>query len=345
MVRSALLKKVKSFFPNKNLRLGFPEDLDPRVHEAIKGLYNAGISERFFLSSEEKNFYDSLGEHKDFFLNKREAFHFHSSRSQLEEKIFETLRLKAIERGKQVDESLLLKKAATFLYQSVYSLSVGNLDCVVAGCRYTTKEVIQAGLELLEKDKNSGTICSTFLMDRSKAHQEGAFRAFFSDCGVLINPGAQQLASIAEMSLQTLKSCNFLFPNEEPVVAFLSFATHGSAQHRVVTKVEEAVEIFKERNPNVLCDGPLQFDAAFDSSVRKQKVPNSKLGTKKPNLYIFPDLNSGNIAYKVAQRLAGCSAYGPLLQGFGRPYTDLSRGATSDDIISATCLKLLSLQA
>ena len=156
-----------------------------------------------------------------------------------------------------------------------------------------------------------------------------------------MEPKAEQLVSIAESTVETWQSFSFLFPEQKPCVAFLSFASHDSAFDRSVAKMAQAREMFAMRNPDILVDGPLQFDARFDVEVRSKKLKSNVLGNHPVNIYIFPDLNSGNIAYKITQRLAHCSSYGPLLQGFSLPFSDLSRGASVDDIVMAVCLKLL----
>ena len=321
-----LLVRLKQLLKSRACKVAFPEAFDSRVQVATKKLMAEGVLDSFQPFSEEgiSGKGESLGK-------------------KIEGGVYEVLKERKREQGKVLSEEILRKKASSPLYQAVYLLSQERVDCAVAGCSYTTKEVILAGLDLL--GLHAPLVSSYFLMDREASEGQESFRALFSDCAVVAQPDAEQLALIAEETLRSWKSLSFLFPGEEPAVAFLSFATHGSAGHESVTRVAKAYEIFSKRNPEVLCDGPLQFDAAFDLTVRKKKCSFSKLQEARANLYIFPDLNSGNIAYKMAQRLGSCQAYGPLLQGFQKPYTDLSRGATASDIVMTTCLKLLSLSS
>ena len=321
-----LLLRLKQLLKSRPCKIAFPEASDLRVQAAAKKLMAEGVLDSFLPFSGG----GFSGEGK-------------SSEKEIEREVYKDLKERKQEQGKILPEEVLRKKASSPLYQAVYLLSQGRVDCAVAGCSYTTKEVILAGLDLLEV--HAPLVSSYFLMEREASEGQGAFRALFSDCAVVAQPDAEQLALIAEETLRSWRSLSFLFPEEKPAVAFLSFATHGSASHESVTKVAKAYEIFSKRNPEVLCDGPLQFDAAFDLAVRKKKCSSSKLQEARANLYIFPDLNSGNIAYKIAQRLGFCQAYGPLLQGFQKPYTDLSRGATVSDIVITTCLKLLSLSS
>lgn len=344
MIQQDLYERLKKNFSGRLPKVAFPEDLDSRIHSAVKIFIEQGLMDRFVVFSKKDNFLNSLGkENKDFFSENNNHLDFSFLSDTLTQSVFDSLCHKQSLKNKIIDENDLLKKSQSSLYQAVYLLSQKKVDCVIAGCSYTTKEVIRAGLDLLEKKSGITTVSSSFLMDRKGLGNLEPFRALFADCGVVMRPTARYLVDIAEASLDTWRSFNFLFPGEEPVVSFLSFASHTSALDQSVKKVREAYELFCERNPEVICDGPLQFDAAFDLMVRNKKTPRSSLDSKKVNLYIFPDLNSGNIAYKVAQRLGHCDSYGPLLQGFQGPYSDLSRGACVSDITMTTCLKLLSL--
>lgn len=343
MLRVALLDRVQKKFPQKPLRIGFPEDEDPRVQKAASELIKQGLGAGFCLFSEKASFLNELSKEKGGLFQEREVYKARGLVSDLEEETLAALVKRREHRGKSYDLAVLKRKSLSPLYQGAFLLQEEHLDCLVAGCSYTTKDVILAGLELLDQEEGVKTLSSSFLLDLPEQSARSSFRAFFSDCGVVIDPSVDELVSIAEMTVETWKSCRFLFPGEEPVVAFLSFATHSSANHAHVSKVRKACALFQDKHPELMSDGPLQFDAAFDRLVRKKKTKDSPLGNKRPNIYIFPDLNSGNIAYKIAQRLGGGSAYGPLLQGFKRPYTDLSRGADVDAILASTYLKLLSL--
>jgi len=345
MFREQIFGRIRGGSSLEKFRVGLPEDLDGRIHEALKKLYNEKLIEEFFIFSPKSKFVQSLAPcYHDFFLAGNQKLNFLAESSlAMKAKIIAKLKLRLVQKQRMINEVELETKANSPLYQSLYLLSQGELDCVVAGCEYTTKEVIKAGIDVLGLKENYSTVSSSTLMLREASKGGGGeFTALFSDCGVVMNPSSEQLVEIAEATVETWHASSFLFKEDKPVVSFLSFATHDSAFDSSVQKVREAAESFAKRNPEILSDGPLQFDSAFDLNIRSRKVRSSSLGDQKVNIYIFPDLNSANIAYKLAQRLGGCDSYGPLLQGFRFPYSDLSRGATVDDIVSAVCLMGLS---
>ena len=213
---------------------------------------------------------------------------------------------------------------------------LGEADAMVAGAENTTGDVLRAGLTIIGMTAGLKTASSCFVMtgmDKSWG-QEGSL--IFSDCAVVPDPTAEQLADIAESAAQSCRE----FLGVEPVAALMSFSTKGSAKHDNVTKVQTAVEILKNKNPGFLFDGELQADAALVPSVTEKKAPGSPI-TGKVNTLIFPDLGSGNIGYKLVQRLGKADAFGPFLQGFAKPISDLSRGASVDDIVT-TCAVTLS---
>jgi phosphate acetyltransferase len=209
-------------------------------------------------------------------------------------------------------------------------------DAMVAGAENTTGDVLRAGLTIIGTWKGLKTASSCFVMTGmdSSWGKEGSL--IFSDCAVVPDPTAEQLADIAESAAMSCRE----FLGAEPVVALLSFSTKGSAKHDDVTKVQRAVEILKSKNPGFLFDGELQADAALVPSVTDKKAPGSPV-RGKVNTLIFPDLGVGNIGYKLVQRLGRVDAFGPFLQGFAKPVSDLSRGASVEDIV-VTCAVTLS---
>jgi phosphate acetyltransferase len=211
----------------------------------------------------------------------------------------------------------------------------GDADAMVAGAENTTGNVLRAGLAIIGTVAGLKTASSCFVMTGLDP-QWGGGSLIFSDCAVVPDPTAEQLADIAQSAAQSCRE----FLNVEPVVALLSFSTKGSAKHDNVAKVQSAVELLKGRNPGFVFDGELQADAALVPSVTDKKAPGSPV-KGKVNTLVFPDLGSGNIGYKLVQRLGNVEAFGPFLQGFAKPISDLSRGASVDDIVT-TCAVTLS---
>jgi phosphate acetyltransferase len=212
---------------------------------------------------------------------------------------------------------------------------LGDADSLVAGAANTTSDVLRAGLSIIGTAPGIKTASSCFVMTGmdSQYGKEGAL--IFSDCAVVPNPNAEQLADIAECAALSCRE----YLNTEPVVALLSFSTKGSAKHDDVTKVLNAVEILEKRKPPFLFDGELQADSALVPSVLEKKAPGSPV-RGKVNVLVFPDLDSGNIGYKLVQRLGKAQAYGPFLQGFAKPISDLSRGASVDEIVTTCAVTL-----
>lgn len=210
-------------------------------------------------------------------------------------------------------------------------LSSGDIDAVVAGNISTTAQVIRAGISGVGLAHGVRTVSGSFIMNK-----DGHAAYLYADCGVVIAPTEKQLIDIATESVKTW-SC--VFPEIEPVVAFLSFSTKGSANHELQEKMAQAAAKFRDLRPDVISDGEMQFDAAFDVSIGAAKAPGSQV-PGRANCFIFPDLNAGNIAYKITQRLAGYDAYGPILQGLAKPFCDLSRGSTVADIVASCYINL-----
>ena len=212
----------------------------------------------------------------------------------------------------------------------------GEADAMVAGAENTTGNVLRAGLAIIGTVAGVKTASSCFVMTGIDSQWGANGSLIFSDCAVVPEPTPEQLADISESAAQSCRE----FLGVEPVVALMSFSTKGSATHDDVAKVQSAVEILKGRNPSFVFDGELQADAALVPSVTDKKAPGSPV-RGKVNTLVFPNLGAGNISYKLVQRLGNAEAFGPFLQGFAKPISDLSRGASVDDIVT-TCAVTLS---
>ncbi|MCQ2521436.1 MAG: phosphate acetyltransferase [Lachnospiraceae bacterium] len=250
------------------------------------------------------------------------------------ELLYETRKSKGMTPEKA--RATLLSDYLTF---GVVMVKAGDADGMVAGCCHATADVLRPSLQILRTAPGTKLVSGFFIIDVPNCEygENGTF--LFSDCGLNQDPNPEELAAIADSSAKSYRD----LVGGQPVIALLSHSTKGSAKHPLVDKVIEATRIAHEQYPDLCLDGELQTDAAIVPKVAKTKAPDSEVAGKA-NVLVFPNLDCGNIAYKLVERLAKADAYGPMLQGIARPVNDLSRGCSWEDIVGVVALTAVQAQ-
>jgi phosphate acetyltransferase len=225
------------------------------------------------------------------------------------------------------------------LYYGVMMVKKGAADGMVAGAINSTGNTLRPALQILRTAPGTKLVSAFFLMIVPDCAYGSAGTFVFADCGLVENPSADELSEIAIGAAKSFKT----LVREEPVVAMLSYSSYGSAKSEYTAKVVEATRLAKEKAPDLVVDGELQLDAAIVEAVGQAKAPGSKVAGRA-NVLVFPDLNSGNIGYKLVQRFAKAEAYGPILQGIAKPVNDLSRGCSAEDIVGVVAFTSVQAQ-
>ncbi len=322
----SLLAQLKAKARDRAARVAFPEAEDERVLRAASVLQAAGLAEALLVGKRE-NIEQAMT-----------AAGVDGSGLTIIDTATNPKAEDYVSRYQEIRPSGSTKVARRMvtraLYHAALMVRAGDADSLVAGAATPTGRVIEAGLLGVGLAAGIKTPSSFFLMQIPDFLGEGPKDFIYADCAVNVDPDAGELADIA---LASARSAQALLP-VPPRVAMLSFSTHGSAQHAAVEKVRSALAIARDKAPELDIDGEFQADTAVVPRVASTKLKTPSRVAGKANVLIFPDLNSGNIAYKLTQYMAGANAYGPFLQGFARPMSDLSRGATVDDIVNTTAI-------
>ena len=325
------IEKIKDRVKGKHKKIVLPESDDIRVLEAASIIKKEAFVEIVLVGKE--NEIENLAKDNNIDISgvtiiNPDTF---SEREKLINDYYELRKHKGI----SLDEA-----KNTILNDYVYFANMlvkdGYADGVVSGAKHSTADTLRPALQIIKTSKDTKVASSFFLMDVPNCEYGSNGLFVYSDCGMIQNPTSEELVEIAKESADTF----LLLVGEKPNVAFLSHSTFGSSKCSDVDKVVKAVKLAKEKYPDINLDGELQFDAAIVPSVAKSKAPNSKVAGKA-NVLIFPDLDAGNIGYKITERLARAKAYGPITQGLAKPVNDLSRGCNANDIVGVVAITAL----
>ena len=322
---SDFLARMKSAAKADKKTIVLPEGEDPRTIEAAKKIVEEGLANLVVLGNPDEIKIDGVTVIDPRTAEKKQAY---------AEK-FAELRAK---KGVTLPEALEQMNDAT--YFGTMMVKMGDADGLVSGACHSTANTLRPALQILKTAPGTKLVSAFFIMCTKSPEFGADGTLLFADCGLNINPNADELSEIALASAESWKA---FMPDEEPKVAMLSFSTMGSAKGDVPTKVQEAVKLANEKNPELALDGDLQLDAALVQAVADLKAPQSKVAGNA-NILVFPDLEAGNIGYKLVQRFGGAEAYGPVLQGIAKPVNDLSRGCSADDIVGVVAITAVQAQ-
>ena len=322
---SDFLARMKSAAKADKKTIVLPEGEDPRTIEAAKKIVEEDLANLVILGNP-----DEIDVPGATVIDPRNA----DKHEEYAQK-FAELRAK---KGVTIEQARAQVMDAT--YFGTMMVKMGDADGLVSGACHSTANTLRPALQILKTAPGTKLVSAFFIMCTKSPEFGADGTLLFADCGLNINPNADELSEIALASAESWKA---FMPGEEPKVAMLSFSTMGSAKGDVPTKVQEAVKLANEKNPELALDGDLQLDAALVQSVADLKAPNSSVAGNA-NILVFPDLEAGNIGYKLVQRFGGAEAYGPVLQGIAKPVNDLSRGCSADDIVGVVAITAVQAQ-
>ena len=325
----SIIENLKVRAKKDKKRIVLPETMDERVLDAAEVIVKEGIADLILIASKENSISEYL---------KKNTEIIYPEDSPLTEELINKLYELRKEKGLSLEEArkLLLED---FMYFACMLVKTERADGVVSGACHSTSNTLRPALQIIKTSSNIPLVSAFFLMVVPDCSYGADGTFIFADSGLVQNPNSEELAAIAKTSADSFE----LLTEKDAVVAMLSHSTKGSASHADVDKVVEAVKIAKEKYKDYKIDGELQVDAAIVPAVAKMKAPDSEIAGSA-NVLIFPDLDAGNIGYKLVQRLAKAEAYGPITQGIAAPINDLSRGCSVDDIVGAVAITAVQAQ-
>ncbi len=323
-----LLNQIKENAKKHNKRIVLPESLEERTLRAANEVLAEKIAQVILIGNED----DILTKAEEFGLKHIDKAQIVNPQTYWRISDYADLMVE-LRKDKGMNKEEALKLLQNPLYLATLMIKAGDADGEVAGANNATGDVLRPAFQYVKTAPGISVVSGAFLMFlKDNSFGENGLMVF-ADCAVHPNPTAKELAEIAVATARTTRAIAGI----EPKVAMLSFSTKGSAKHEMVDKVVEATKLAKEMAPDLKIDGELQADAAIIPSIGKSKAPNSEIAGVA-NVLIFPTLESGNIAYKLVQRMAGAEAVGPVLQGMAAPINDLSRGCSVSDIVNLVAI-------
>ncbi len=321
---SEFLDRMKAAAKADKKTIVLVEGEDERVREAARDIVSEGLANIVVLGNPDE-------------IDVEGATIIDPATSDLREPYAEKLAELRASKGMTLEQAR--EQVADATYFGTMMVKMGDADGLVSGACHSTANTLRPALQILKTAPGTKLVSSFFIMCTQTPQYGEAGTLLFADCGLNIAPTTEELSEIAIASAATWKS----FMSDEPRVAMLSYSTMGSAGGDVAEKVQEATRLAKEKAPELALDGDLQLDAALVESVGKLKAPESKVAGSA-NILVFPNLEAGNIGYKLVQRFGGAEAYGPLLQGIAKPVNDLSRGCSADDIVGVVAITAVQAQ-